>query len=116
MRWIVIILGVLVAILVAIALAGAMLPREHTVTRSIVLKQSPEAVWAVVTDHANEPKWRPDVETVTVTSSLVGGSTDVAVTSASQRRNRTSGKQGGALVRTTRNRPLVDGWLLNRCV
>jgi hypothetical protein len=34
------------------------------------------------------------VETVTVTSSLVGGSTDVAVTSASQLRNRTSGKQG----------------------
>lgn len=65
MRWIVIILGILVLILVAIALAGAMLPREHTVTRSIVLKQSPEAVWATITDHANEPKWRTDLESVT---------------------------------------------------
>lgn len=65
MRWIVIILGILVLILVAIALAGAMLPQEHTVTRSIVLKQSPEAIWAVVTDHANEPKWRTDVASIT---------------------------------------------------
>jgi len=65
LRWIAIILGILVLILVAIALAGAMLPQEHTVTRSIVLKQSPEAIWAVVTDHANEPKWRTDVASIT---------------------------------------------------
>ena len=65
MRWILIVLGILVFILVAIALAGAMLPQEHTVTRSIVLKQSPEMLWAVITDHANEPKWRTDVESVT---------------------------------------------------
>jgi uncharacterized protein YndB with AHSA1/START domain len=65
LRWILIILGILVFILVAIALAGAMLPQEHTVTRSIVLKQTPEAVWATVTDHANEPKWRSDVESIT---------------------------------------------------
>ena len=65
MRWIVIILGVLVAFLVAIALAGAMLPKEHTVTRTIVLKQPPEAIWLVVTDYANEPQWRTDVATIT---------------------------------------------------
>jgi uncharacterized protein YndB with AHSA1/START domain len=65
LRWILVILGVLVLILVAIALAGAMLPQEHTVTRSIVLKQSPETVWATVTDHPNEPKWRTDVASIT---------------------------------------------------
>lgn len=65
MRWILIILGILVLILVAIALAGAMLPQEHTVTRSIVLKQSPEAIWSMITDHANEPKWRTDLASIT---------------------------------------------------
>lgn len=65
MRWIVIILGILVAILVAIALSGAMLPQEHTVTRSILLNQPPEAIWSVITDHANEPKWRADVASIT---------------------------------------------------
>jgi uncharacterized protein YndB with AHSA1/START domain len=65
LRWILVILGVLILILVAIALAGAMLPQEHTVTRSIVVKQPPEAVWAAVTDHANEPKWRSDVASIT---------------------------------------------------
>ena len=64
MRWILVILAILVFILVAIALAGAMLPREHTVTRSIFLKQTPETVWAVITDHANEPKWRTDVTSI----------------------------------------------------
>jgi uncharacterized protein YndB with AHSA1/START domain len=64
MRWVIIILGVLIAFLVAIALAGAMLPQEHTVTRTIFLKQPPEAVWGAVTDHANEPKWRDDLASV----------------------------------------------------
>jgi uncharacterized protein YndB with AHSA1/START domain len=65
LRWILVILAILLLILVAIALAGAMLPREHTVTRSMFLKQTPETVWAVITDHANEPKWRADVVSVT---------------------------------------------------
>lgn len=65
MRWIVIIIVILAALLVAVALAGAMLPREHTVTRTIVLKQAPAAVWAAITDHANEPSWRADVASVT---------------------------------------------------
>jgi uncharacterized protein YndB with AHSA1/START domain len=65
MRWFIVILAILVFFLVAIALTGASLPKEHTVTRSIVLKQTPEAIWSVVTDHANEPKWRPDVATIT---------------------------------------------------
>jgi len=65
MRWIIVILGILIALLVAVALAGAMLPKEHTVTRTIVLKQSPDAVWAVVTDYTNEPQWRHEVQTIT---------------------------------------------------
>lgn len=65
MRWFLLILALLVSLLVAIALAGAMLPKEHTVTRTIVLEQTPDAVWEAVTDYANEPKWRSDVESIT---------------------------------------------------
>jgi hypothetical protein len=65
LRWLIIVLAVLMFFLVAVALAGAMLPQRHTVTRTITLKQSPEAVWAVITDHANEPQWRHDLASVT---------------------------------------------------
>ena len=65
MRWIVVILAFLVLVLVTLAIAGAMLPREHTVTRSIFLKQSAESIWAAVTDYENEPKWRTDVANIT---------------------------------------------------
>jgi uncharacterized protein YndB with AHSA1/START domain len=65
MRWIIVILAILVLVLVTLAIAGAMLPQEHTVTRSIVLKQSAESIWAAVTDHANEPQWRTDVASIT---------------------------------------------------
>jgi uncharacterized protein YndB with AHSA1/START domain len=66
LRWLIIVLAVLVAFLIAVAFAGAMLPKEHTVTRSIELKQPPKEVWATVTDHVNEPKWRTDVERIDI--------------------------------------------------
>jgi uncharacterized protein YndB with AHSA1/START domain len=65
LRWIIVVLAVLAFFLVAVALAGAMLPQQHSVTRTIMLKQPPEAVWAGITDHANEPQWRNDVVSVT---------------------------------------------------
>jgi uncharacterized protein YndB with AHSA1/START domain len=66
LRWLIIVLAVLVAFMIAVAFAGAMLPKEHSVTRSIELKQPPEEVWATVTDHVNEPKWRTDVERIDI--------------------------------------------------
>jgi len=63
-RWIAVVIVVLAALLVAVALAGAMLPKEHTVTRSVVVQQSPQEVWAVITEYASEPKWRRDLASV----------------------------------------------------
>lgn len=65
MRWVIIVLAVLIFFLVAVALAGAMLPEQHSVTRTITLKQQPEALWQAITDHAKEPEWRHDVVRVT---------------------------------------------------
>ena len=44
--------------LVALAAAiGLFLPRDHTASRSLRTRQTPEAVWRAVTDFANEPTW-----------------------------------------------------------
>jgi uncharacterized protein YndB with AHSA1/START domain len=65
LRWIVIVFCILAALLVAVALAGAMLPKDHRVIRTVVVKASPPEVWTTITDHTNEPRWRHDVASVT---------------------------------------------------
>jgi len=49
-----------------IALLGLRLPRSHVVSRSILLHQSPQSVYAVARDFGNAPTWRPDVKHVEV--------------------------------------------------
>lgn len=64
MRWLVLVLALLVALVVAIFIIGGMLPVDHVATGSIVMHQPPEVVWHTITDHANEPKWRPEVQSM----------------------------------------------------
>lgn len=63
-----IVLGLMAAPLILallVVLAGAFLPREHKVSRVLHLKAAPEQVWALITDHAKDPTWRPGLaETV----------------------------------------------------
>lgn len=64
-----IVLGVIaaIALLVGIAaLIGSRLPKTHVASRSIVLRQSPENVYAVVRDFASAPKWRADLKQLDV--------------------------------------------------
>lgn len=49
----------LTAIILAIWITGALLPKSHSVSRTIRLRQPPEAVWAVVT---GPPNWRPEIK------------------------------------------------------
>ncbi len=65
MRWVVLVVALLIAFVVAVFAAGAMLPEKHTVSRSITVPQPATEVWAVLTDHAKDPSWRSDVESVT---------------------------------------------------
>jgi Polyketide cyclase / dehydrase and lipid transport len=51
-----------------IALLGARLPEKHVASRSILLRQPPQEVYAVVRDFGSAPVWRSDVERVEVTS------------------------------------------------
>jgi hypothetical protein len=59
--WIVGSIGIVVGSLAAIFVIGCFVPRSHLVTRSIALKQTPQAVWQAVTDFANLPSWHADV-------------------------------------------------------
>jgi uncharacterized protein YndB with AHSA1/START domain len=54
----------LVVVILVIVGVGAMLPKSHVVARTITLHQSPEAVFAVMTDFKDAPTWRPDVQSV----------------------------------------------------
>ena len=64
-HWLILIAGIIVALLVGILVAGMLLPEDHRASRTLVTKQKPEAIWAAINDHANEPAWRSDVQNVT---------------------------------------------------
>src|SRR5262249_21156353 len=59
MKWILIGALVLVGILIVIVFIGALLPKQHVASRSIVLNASPEMVWSLI---SGPPAWRPDVK------------------------------------------------------
>lgn len=50
------------AMVALVAIIGFFLPREHRVSRSLRLARTPpKSVWAVITDHAQDPSWRPEL-------------------------------------------------------
>jgi len=63
-RWLILVAGVVVALILGVLIGGLMLPEEHHASRTLVTKQSPQAIWDAINDHANEPQWRSDVASV----------------------------------------------------
>jgi uncharacterized protein YndB with AHSA1/START domain len=65
MRWLLfIVIGLIAAVVLVVgiaALVGSRLPQAHVASRSILLSQSPQSVYAVVRDFGSAPKWRDDV-------------------------------------------------------
>jgi uncharacterized protein YndB with AHSA1/START domain len=53
--------GIIIAAFALIALYGLTISKAHQITRSIVLKQSPETLWRTITDFANVPSWNASV-------------------------------------------------------
>ena len=62
LRWIVVIVGMLVAIALAAVTLGAILPREHRATSRLLLRTPVDTVWAVVRDLERIPAWWTDVK------------------------------------------------------
>jgi len=64
-HWLLVVAGVLVALVLGVLVAGMLLPEEHHASRTLVTKQSPQAIWDAINDHASEAQWRSDVKSVT---------------------------------------------------
>lgn len=68
MRWVVIVVGTLLALVALIALIGVALPQGHVATSSRTFAHSADRVFAAISDVRRYPEWRPDVRNVTVLS------------------------------------------------
>src|SRR2546427_12602285 len=60
MKWVLIAVGVVVALIVLVTVIGAFLPRDHTASRAIVLRQPPETVWATIRNLEGTAAWFPE--------------------------------------------------------
>lgn len=60
-RWVLLVIGGLIGLILLMTLIGVFLPKDHVAARSLTLPQPPEAVWQVVTDFAQQPKWFSEV-------------------------------------------------------
>lgn len=68
MRTGVAIVGGILGVVALAALTGALLPVSHVARRSLVVRQVPESVWAVISDFEAQPTWRKDVTSVALVS------------------------------------------------
>ena len=66
------VIGVVVVLVGIMALIGSRLPKNHVASRSILLRKSPQDVYAVIRNFASTPKWRADVKQVDVEGSQGG--------------------------------------------
>ena len=62
------VVGLVILATAVVALIGSQLPRKHVASRSILLRQRPQAVYAVARDFASAPGWRSDVKRIDVTT------------------------------------------------
>jgi uncharacterized membrane protein len=60
-RWALIAVGGVVALVAAAAGIGVLLPRDHVASSTITLQQPADSVWRVVRDFAGMPFWWKDV-------------------------------------------------------
>jgi hypothetical protein len=64
MRWVIIIIVALVAIIIAIFAAGAVLPRKHVASVITRISQPQQMVWPAIHNHVEDPKWRPELKSI----------------------------------------------------
>ena len=52
MKWLFLLAGLLVVVALLVAAIGAMLPRDHTASRTLTTARKPEEIWALISDPA----------------------------------------------------------------
>ena len=58
MKWVLIVAGILILLVAAVAVIGAILPKNHLASRTSRFRQPPQAIWDVITGPAD---WRPEI-------------------------------------------------------
>lgn len=66
MKWLLVVLGAVILVVVVVVAIGYTLPVEHTARRTVVIGASDSAVWSAITDVATFPSWREKVQSVEV--------------------------------------------------
>ena len=61
MRWVLGIVGVLVAVILVVVIIGYLLPQNHVASVSARYAAPPDAIWSSLTDIQAFPQWRPGV-------------------------------------------------------
>ncbi len=64
MKWILIALAVLAALIAAVVVIGLLIPKSHTARRRVEYGQAPEKVWEVISDFERHAKWRDGIRRV----------------------------------------------------
>ena len=64
MKWILIAVGIVAALIALIVVIGAMLPRDHAASVTARIAAKPEEVWSALTTPAAFPEWRSDVKRI----------------------------------------------------
>lgn len=64
LKWALIVVVGLVALVLVAALIGALLPKGHVATRTARFKAKPETIWRALTAYAEQPAWRSDLKAV----------------------------------------------------
>jgi hypothetical protein len=57
MKWLIVGVAVIIALVALMAIVGALLPRDHRATSTITLHQPPDSVWKVVRDLGGITAW-----------------------------------------------------------
>ncbi len=73
MKWIGIIAGSFVTLIVIIAIVGALLPRNHVASVTAKIAAPPVAVWSALVQPEAFPTWRGDVSRVEMLTSTANG-------------------------------------------
>jgi uncharacterized membrane protein len=72
LKIVLIIAGAVIALIVIMFVIGALLPRNHTASREVILRRTPEEIYAVIRNFAAAPGWRTDLQSVEMLGEIDG--------------------------------------------
>jgi len=64
MRWIIVIVAGLALVVLLVVVIGALLPKAHSVSRTVRIALPPDALYTVLAGVGQYQSWRPDVKTL----------------------------------------------------